>query len=94
MLNSSLETLTTPNTVKVYVNESNYIELLICGKTVICQGALSNKTGTITTFPEKYLPITNIRFYVNGNDATLYTNGEFFSNKTLSGFFNFTYLLA
>lgn len=92
-LNSSLETLTTPNTVKVYdEGNGNYIELLICGKIVICQGALLNKTGTITIFQEKYLPITNIRFYVNGNDATLYTSGEFYSSKTLSGFFNFTYL--
>ena len=93
-VNSSLETLTTPNTVKVYEDGGDYIELLICGKIVICQGVLSNKTGTITTFPEKYLPIVNIRFYVNGIDATLYTNGEFFSSKALSGFFNFTYLLA
>ena len=94
-INSSLETLTIPNTVKVYDNGSDdYIELLICGKIVICQGVLSNKTGTITTFPEKYLPIVNIRFYVNGIDATLYTDGGFYSSKTLSGFFNFTYLLA
>ena len=93
-LNSSLETLTTPNTVKVYVNGGEYIELLICGKIVICQGALSNKTGTITTFPEKYRPIEDMRFNVHGNDGTLYKNGEFFSSSTLNGFFNFTYLLA
>ena len=95
-LNSSLETLTTPNTVKVYdEGNDNYIELLLYGKIVICQGALSNKTGTITTFPEQYRPIKDIRFNAHGNnDGTLYKNGDFYSNQAIGGFFNFTYLLA
>ena len=94
-LNSSLERFNNTSTVKVYNEGSdNYIELLICGKIVICQGALSNKTGTITVFPEQYRPIDDIRFYGGHNDGTLYKNGEFNSSQTLSGFFNFTYLLA
>ena len=94
-VSSSLETLTTPNTVKIYDEGSNnYIELLLCGKIVICQGNISNKTGKITIFPEIYRPTTNIRFCVGGTDATLYTNGEFYSSLTLIGYFNFTYLLA
>ena len=93
--NQSLEGFNNTSTVKVYdIDTNNFIELLVCGKIVICQGVLLNKSGSITIFSEQYRPIEDIRFNVHSNEGTLYTNGEFYSSKPLSGFFNFTYLLA
>ena len=81
--------------VEIYKNDSsNYIELLIYGKVVICHGVITvQNIGELVTFPEHCRPIRTIRFVINGANCTLYETGSLYFSQVTSGFFNFSYLL-